>query len=296
MKLTIRQILHWAGSGLAILGISFVALRLYEYSGQLDFSRLNTATWFHLAGLTLLYAFANIFLALAWRHLLSQFNVYVSRHWAVKTYGISQLAKYIPGNIFHFAGRQAMGLAAGLKGWSLAKSTLWELGLISIAGALFSVLLAPLILPHFILPYPSISSAGFFVLMIALTTSLFGRYFGKQVAYAFVCYSLFLIVSGLLFADLFFQINDKLEISSASWLTICGAYVLAWLIGLMTPGAPAGVGVRELVLLFLLKGTVTEADLFVIVLLGRIITVSGDLIFYVMALMINTTLHTQKNK
>ena len=31
-----------------------------------------------------------------------------------------------------------------------------------------------------------------------------------------------------------------------------GAYVIAWLAGLVTPGAPAGVGVRELVMYALL--------------------------------------------
>jgi len=45
------------------------------------------------------------------------------------------------------------------------------------------------------------------------------------------------------------------------------------------PGAPAGVGVRELVLLFLLKNVVAEAELLLAVVLGRLVTVMGDLLF-----------------
>ena len=66
-----------------------------------------------------------------------------------------------------------------------------------------------------------------------------------------------------------------------------GAYVLAWLAGLVTPGAPAGVGVRELVLLALLKGSVGQTELLLAVLLGRLVTVGGDVAFLGMALMMN---------
>ncbi len=61
---------------------------------------------------------------------------------------------------------------------------------------------------------------------------------------------------------------------------LVGAFVISWLVGLITPGAPAGVGVRELVLLFLLKGVVAEVDLLLAVALGRVITVIGDFLFF----------------
>ena len=40
---------------------------------------------------------------------------------------------------------------------------------------------------------------------------------------------------------------------------------------------------RELVLLFLLKDLVAEADLLLAVLLGRLITVSGDLLYFILS-------------
>jgi uncharacterized membrane protein YbhN (UPF0104 family) len=64
---------------------------------------------------------------------------------------------------------------------------------------------------------------------------------------------------------------------------LCSAYVVAWLIGLVTPGAPAGVGVRELILVFLLQGLVGESELLLTVVLGRVVTVTGDFLFFLVS-------------
>jgi hypothetical protein len=58
---------------------------------------------------------------------------------------------------------------------------------------------------------------------------------------------------------------------------------VAWLAGLLTPGAPAGVGVREIMLLFLLGTVVGRADLLLAAVLSRVITVTGDGGFFVWA-------------
>ena len=113
----------------------------------------------------------------------------------LKVYGTSQLAKYLPGNIFHMAGLQSPGMAAGEPACVLAKSTAWELGLISFSAATF------------------------------------------------------------------------------------GAFMLDWLAGLLAPGAPAGLGVREMVLFSLLKGLVAEADLLLTIVPSRLVTVAGDMLF-----------------
>ena len=118
-------------------------------------------------------------LALAWWNLLAQFGASVSKRWAIKTYGISQLAKYVPGNIFHLAGRQAMGMAAGTPGWVLAKSSIWELVLISIAGAMFSLLALPLLIPGLSVAI----STGVFAVVVVIAVSLFWRFVGSPVAH-----------------------------------------------------------------------------------------------------------------
>ena len=87
-----------------------------------------------------IYGLGNLLLARAWWHQLKYVGVTSSWSWTRRIYGISQLGKYIPGNVFHLAGRQALGLAAGIPGRPLAQSMAWELGLIAIAGASFAIL------------------------------------------------------------------------------------------------------------------------------------------------------------
>ena len=283
MRPILKRALHWGGSALAIAGIVFVALRLRDYGVELDFARFDLTAWSLVAALALIYGLSNLMLALAWRNLLGQFGASTSRRWAVRVYGISQIAKYVPGNIFHLAGRQAMGMAAGLAGWPLAKSAVWELGLISATGGLFGLLAMPLLVPRL----PVTASAGLFAASIGIAVILFLRFIGLPVARAFGWYVGFLATSALLFVGLVELLADNPVAGVGFWLSLGGAYVMAWLIGLVTPGAPAGVGVRELVLLLLLKGAVGEADLLLAVLLGRVVTVAGDLGFFGVSILMN---------
>lgn len=287
MRPILKQVLHWGGSALAIAGIAFVGLRLRDYGAEIDFARFDLAMWSAVALLALIYGLSSLMLALAWWNLLGQFGADTSRHWAVRTYGVSQIAKYVPGNIFHLAGRQAMGLAAGVPGWPLAKSAVWELGLISATGGLFGLLALPLLVPGL----PMTASAGLFAAAMCVAVILLRRFISLQAARAFAWHAGFLAVSGFLFVLLIELLAGNPGFSAGFWLPLGGAYVLAWLAGLVTPGAPAGVGVRELVLLFLLKGLVGEADLLLAVVLGRLVTVAGDLGFFGITSMLKNNHH-----
>lgn len=276
MSPLMKRSLHWAGSALAIAGIVFVALRLYDYGAKIDFSRFGIADWLVLFGYSLIYALANLMLAFAWGDLLGYFRVDRTRRWVVNVYAISQLAKYVPGNIFHLAGRQAMGMAAGVPAWPLAKSSVWELSLISVTGGLFGLLVLPLLAPA-----PILSGIGAFALVVGMVAAGLWRCIGPLVARVFVWYVGFLSVSGVLFVGvLLLLVSERSIVESSLWIPMGGAYVIAWLAGLVTPGAPAGLGVREVVLLFLLKGNIAEADLLLAVLLGRVVTVVGDVLFF----------------
>lgn len=272
----LRRGLYWVGSGLAIVGIGFVVHRLHAYWLEIDFSRVTASTWFFLALFAATYGLSNVLLASAWHCLLRQLGVAVSRAWAMKAYAVSQLAKYLPGNIFHFAGRQALGMAAGLPAGQLAKSALWELGLIAVGGAVFGCLALSLLFPGMA------HGLGVLSFMASLALVMLGlrKAVGKQTVQAFARQIAFLALSGAIFVGLLALICTEPSIGPRSWLTIAGAYVVAWLAGLVAIGAPAGVGVREMVLLLLLKGVVVEVDLLLAVVLGRLVTVTGDFLFF----------------
>ena len=283
MSPTLKKGLHWLGSTLAAAGVIFVVVRLRNYGAEIEFSRFALTEWLIVAGLALIYGFAGLMLAFAWSNLLLQLRASTTLRWSVKTYGVSQLAKYVPGNIFHLAGRQAMGMAAGVPAWPLAKSTIWEFGLISAAGLFFVFWTIPLLMDEL----PASVGMGAFLLTVSVAVAVLWRQISPLIARTFVWYVGFLAVSGALFVGIM-ELVTSADTSEASlpWSALCGAYVLAWLAGLVTPGAPAGMGVRELVLLFMLNGIVIEEDLLMAIVLGRIVTVMGDVLYFTVAFMI----------
>ncbi|MCY1287764.1 hypothetical protein D9M69_383040 [compost metagenome] len=264
-----------------------MALRLKDYSGQIDFSQLDLHGWAKVFGLSLLYGVSNLALAFAWLRILKQLGTSTERNWAIRTYGITQLGKYLPGNIFHLAGRQGLGMAAGYPAWPLAKSTFWELAILCFAGALFGFLALPLV----ITVVPGYLAVGIFLIAIGSIAIVAKRLSKPDFAKAFCWYVLFLSVSGSLFYCLLDLVSDGPAFQI--WPHIAGAFVIAWLIGLVTPGAPAGVGIRELALLLLLGNSVAEADLMLAILLGRIVTIVGDLFFFASVLLIKETVIEQ---
>ncbi|WP_262296284.1 hypothetical protein [Microvirga sesbaniae] len=272
-----KKHMHWFGSAVAVVGIFFVAIRLRDYSGQIDFKGLGSELWWAVGVCAVAYCIANNLMALGWWNLLVQFGAITPRRWAIRTYGISQLAKYVPGNIFHLAGRQAMGMASGVPGWSLAKSTFWELGLLAISGSMFGALVLPLLVPWLPMQLGIVA----FVVAVAVVTAALAVYFGRAAVRAFGHYVSFVTLSGVLFVCLIEMVFPSAITSPSGWIVLCSAYIVAWLIGLVTPGAPAGVGVRELILVFLLQGLVGESELLLTVVLGRIVTVTGDFLFFV---------------
>ena len=277
----IKRYLSWAGMGLGVLGIVFIVIKLAQYNGQIDYSRLTLFDWLAFAGLALLYGVASwALLPWAWHNLLKHYGVSAGLLWSMRTYGLSQLAKYVPGNIFHLASRQAIGVSAGLPGWPLAKSTFWDLVLEAISGVFFGVL----VLPSF---FPGINTGEtviIFVFALAVYLLAVARWWSRWVAYAAAAYTLFLAFAGINFV-LVLSLWSGSE--SLPVVSICGAYVVAWLIGLITPGAPAGAGVRELVLYALLHSSIPQTDLLYVIVIGRIVTIIGDVVFYGLALAMN---------
>ena len=270
------------GSGLALLGCAFVGLRLYEYSEQIDVTSINVYGWLTLITLTVLYGFAGFLLAISWQRLLSFLNVKITHQFAINTYGMSQLAKYVPGNIFQFAGRQAVGIASGLPGRALIKSTVLELIIIAIIGALFIILGLPLLVQwlNFYL------SAVLFFSIIVLVVLLVKYFYSSELSFAIIYYAMFLGCSGFMFFVILSLLLPSSALTAALFLPISAAYVTAWLAGLLAPGAPAGIGVREFVIIAILQQYIEQADLLTAVLLGRMVTVGGDMFFYLIAVMI----------
>ena len=270
-----RRMLHWFGSGLGIAGILFVALKLAQYREQIDLARLGAEDWFVLLLLAIACGLSGLLLALGWRALLQHHGVTIAPAAAIRIYGISQIAKYVPSNVVHLIGRQALAVAESLPAWPVAKSTVWELGVLLCAAALFVPLALPFVAPE----WSQWLAALLFVACAMLAVLLVRRTLGTHAATALCAYAGFLGVSSVSFCIVLLLLVPDAALAPYA-LGVCGAYVLGWVAGFVTPGAPAGVGVREMALYFLLAAFVDQADLLAAVVLARMVSVSGDVLFY----------------
>lgn len=275
-KSKISRTLHLIGSGLAILGVFFVITRLQGYWKGSHFDSMNTFGWTFIVLLSCFYGATNLLLAFAWKKILEHCNTRVNLQWAVKTYGISQLAKYVPGNVFHIAGRQALAMADGLSTKEIFKSNIYELILISLTGSTSALLIIQLIFPSLTF----LLSVILFLSSLVIIYWLLRIFLSPAISTAFIIQLVFLICSSVIFTIILGFIIHKQGLSYEIIIYICGAYTVAWLAGLITPGAPAGVGIREIVIVFFLKNYFPESELLLSVVLGRIVTVIGDVIFY----------------
>ena len=276
-----REVTHGApwwlrrvGTAIAVCSLVYVAVRFLEYRAELAVALVPRAVWLAVPALALLHAAAGVLLACAWRDLLATNGQRPGLRWSVSIYGLSQLAKYIPGNVFHFVSRQARGAADGLPHGVLGRSSLCELLSLAAAGAIIGLWALPLIDGR--LGWLSTPHAGAAVVVLGLLAARVTV--GARMARVLGAHLLILLSGAVVFLWLL-SLLDALP-DPAAWLPFCGAYTIAWLAGFATPGAPAGLGVRELVLLFLLRGDVQDEELLLAVTLARVISVLGDTLFF----------------
>ncbi|MGA7439602.1 MAG: hypothetical protein WBW32_15895, partial [Luteibacter sp.] len=154
--------------------------------------------------------------------------------------------------------------------------SLLELGLVATAGGLLSLFAAPLASPALGVPW----WGAVVSLLIGAVAWVVRRHLGGHLARAFALYLFYLSLSGFTFLVVVLTHAPHEAAVAHDWVALCAAYVAAWLIGMLTPGAPAGLGVRELVILFLLQDRMDAATLLFAVLATRVIAIGADTVAF----------------
>jgi glycosyltransferase 2 family protein len=238
---------------------------------------LGPIQWVALGGIAVASATVILLQSVAWWRLLSSCGIAVPASWATKTFGVTQLAKYVPGNIMHLAGRQTVGLSAGLPGLPLAKSIGLEIAIQVVAGTIVALLYLPVVLG-----YPAEYGIVATVLLGGAALLAGRAWLGRDIAIAGAFHALYLFLSGTLFVQTAIVIGVFDNLAGAA-MPIIGGFVIAWLAGFVTPGAPAGLGIREAGLLLLLTPYASEERLLTVIILHRVASIIGDLLHFACA-------------
>lgn len=268
--------MRWTGGALSVAGVAYLVYELNRGAGLSEMANLKARTFWSLVALSLVYAAGNLFLALGWLCLLRHYGDRSPVSWAIRTYAVSQLAKYLPGNVFHLAGRQALGAAAGVRNGVLVKTAVLEIVLISASVAIFFPAALRLASPAF--PYHDAIA-----IMTAASLAVLAAWsfrFSRALFFSGLLYAAQVMTASAVFVLTFLSIAGPTSLGTKDLFLMMAAYATAWLAGLLTPGAPAGVGVRETVMLVLLADLEAEALLLSAVVAGRLVTVAGDIVFF----------------
>jgi uncharacterized membrane protein YbhN (UPF0104 family) len=203
--------------------------------------------------------------SLTWRVLLRGGGVPIGVVESYVLLGRSQMAKYFPGNVFHFVSRIAAGVQRGISSEALILSTGLE-ALITTATASGVVMLGILgglfPIPHLleVILTERLSIAWWLLLLaVAVFCALIGfssklkiwvkarlAFVRSRSILLAVCFVLVMLsINGMLIAFLYASVWQATSV--LMWYQFGIGFALAWVLGFIVPGAPGGVGVREAV-------------------------------------------------
>ena len=281
----INKIPNLIGSFIAIITIGIVISYITEYSSEIDLLSFKATDILLLSLYSFIYFIISLLLAVAWHSVLSSFGIKIPILWSIKAFGISQFAKYLPGNVLHFAGRYIIASRKKINRPLIAKSIFIEIVMLVIAASCFF----PLAIAAFLGKPFSITI--FFSLILISYFSL-TLYKDRNLAKILFFYLVFLFSLGFIFWLTIKVFDPSIEYSLL--LSVVGSFVISWLAGFLTPGAPAGVGIREVVILYLLEGSIDQSTLLVAIVSNRLISVVGDLLFYLSSISLNSNVEENK--
>lgn len=254
---------------------------------------------------TLVYGLAGFLLADAWRHLLGPAARAGSRWSYYALYGRTQIAKYLPGNCFHFVGRQILGRRLGHGHAGLALASIAEAALLlAVAGALAFPLLGPelarILRPWPLWPVASLIALSGLVLIawwawhapaVRRIIGTFGA-LAREMPRAGLLHLTFFPIAGLVLWMLA-QAGSAPAMPGVDFLTAVSAVSLGWWAGFVVPGASAGVGVREAVLVLALEPHLGAEGALLVAMALRVVTTLGDLLFFALACLISSDTETE---
>lgn len=217
----------------------------------------------------------------------------------------TQFGKYLPGNVAHHIGRVALVRTAGVRIPAALFSIAYELLLALVACAhlgAVTLLWSPLdaMLPGWLVAYRihvlaaiTLGAAGILLCAPRIAVAVL-RFQNRRkdstevpalgrlhldLRTAVACYSLYALTCIMIGFGLWVVACSLGSNSSeANPFFFMGAFAVSWILGFIAPGAPAGLGIREGLLVAWFGLVMPPADAVILVIALRIATTAGDLI------------------
>ena len=285
-----------AGWCVAAASMLFIGYKLTGNPAGDLLPALNAASIGMVAFTVLLYSLLNFLLAFIWaRFVIAASGGSVPVRFLIGIYLRSGIVKYLPGNIFHLAGRHILAGRAGVGQGSVLVSNIFEMAVISVTAliAIFTVIFRGELngIDVFIGRFrygtsTMVIAVGIFISLSAgivlycrkkypifISASMF-----RTSLTAIPLYIVFFTASSLILSGLLSLYGN--DVPSFSFFTFFGVFCLSWIAGFLAPGAPGGLGVRESVIVLMLGSTAGEGPALGAALLLRMVTAAGDVLSF----------------
>lgn len=303
-----KRILNYLGVALTLTALSFFVWRMRESASDLPTLSFGRAGVAAIGTLWALQVAVLALSALAWRAILTFVgDNSLSKSRSISILFRSQLAKYVPGNVAHHISRvllaKKFGVSAKRLTLSLAIETLWAVGC---AAALSTYTLASLLDGH-ATNLPFLSNPAF--MAIVAGSALLGPvvvfpWIARRLAdwlpstaapslvVRFSLPSALGCVGSYLLSFVFYALAANtiavviLKLPALDLVFLTSVSALAWVAGYITPGSPAGIGIRDTVLLLALQPHYGAEAAGTLAILHRLLTASGDAVVYICGVVI----------
>ncbi|MCX7512892.1 hypothetical protein [Frateuria sp. STR12] len=214
------------------------------------------------------------------------------------TYATTQFAKYLPGNFGHYLGRHVLLRRLGMSHRALFLGTVGEAGFLVLASLVWAASATKALVPWL----PVTPTTWQMILGEALCLGLgfaclqaWRKRSPRASAWVPLHAPRWLLpvlpLQLLLFAAMALALMAPAHVlmKEGNISLLPAAAAASWVAGFLVVGAPAGVGVREMVFLTLLRGHMAEPDILLLAVAFRVITFGGDVLFLVLGLMLGGT-------
>lgn len=235
--------------------------------------------WWLAAGLVT--TGAHLWAGWLWGRSLGFLGYPVPSRWAVPLYVQTNLAKYVPGNVWHFYGRVRAAQARQIPTGVVLVSIALEALLLAAAALLVGVYRWPGG------PGPALALAAVLLGIHPWWVNRLLHVLGRQKAFGGPLpplrrYPLLLLLGHLVFLGLRglgfgCVLGSWTPVPWSQWPVLAGAFGLAWLLGFIVPLAPGGLGVFEATLTASLEGILPTATVLAAAVSYRLVSVLAEI-------------------
>lgn len=308
----LKKVITMLGKLLTTLSVIFVIYSLYKT--DIDWGCFSNPyiICLYILGLSFFVVFYNCINSYVWKMYVEFFSG--KKAPTPKVVGIylkSNVAKYLPGNVIQYVGRNVLGKKLEIGQKSIIMATIAELLSIICGNIFFAFIMSLqntknvigwLWSEHNLREKISIFIVlAILIIIICICCIIKYGYWEKISVYlkkellllltvAFSLYFVVFLVSALVLWCITYILNIDL-----SYVDVASANALSWLAGYIVPGAPGGIGIREVVLVWLLEAKCLPELIMLTAVLVRICSIIGDFLSFLGVIIYEIIIRRKKN-